>query len=160
MVVDYQRAKRLVAVEIIAQEGDAMGRHLLGMGGQPAFARRSFTVLFDMSVLRHDVRRGQGNDLGLSGADDHRGDSGMIREGLAIAKLTSEAVRTMNGFGRKIIGPIEGHQQLIAQDAKMRQHAVLFQALKDLHKHGIEVARCEGIEERADLIVTGNVLYV
>jgi hypothetical protein len=66
----------------------------------------------------------------------------------------------MNGFGRKVVGPIEGHQQLIAQDAKMRQHTVLFKAIKDLHKHGIEVARRDRIEELADLIVTGNVLHV
>ena len=41
----------------------------------------------------------------------------------------------------------------------MRQHAVLFKALKDLNKHGIEVAGCDGIEQRADLIVTGNLLH-
>jgi hypothetical protein len=33
---------------------------------------------------------------------------------------------------------------------------VLLQAREDLHKHRIEVARCERIEQGADLIVTGN----
>jgi hypothetical protein len=42
----------------------------------------------------------------------------------------------------------------------MRQHAVLFQTLKDLKKHRIEVAGGERIEQFADLIVTGNLLYV
>ena len=83
-----------------------MGRHLRGMFGQPAFARRSFAVLFGMPVLRHDVLRGQGDDLGLSGADDHRGNGGMIREGLAIAELTRETVVAMNGFGRKVVGAV------------------------------------------------------
>ena len=92
-----------------------MGRHLLGMGAEPAFARCSFTVLFDMPVLRHDVRRGQSNDLRLSGADDHRGDSGMIIEGLAIAEPTGETVLAMNDLGRKVVGAIEGHEQLIAK---------------------------------------------
>jgi len=41
----------------------------------------------------------------------------------------------------------------------MRQHAVLFQALKDLNKHRIEVARRERIEQLTDLIVTGNLLH-
>src|SRR2546422_3166974 len=64
----------------------------------------------------------------------------------------------MDGFGRKIVGAIHGHQQLVAKDPKMRQQAVLFKALKDLNKHGIEVARRDRIEQRADLIVTGNLL--
>jgi hypothetical protein len=41
----------------------------------------------------------------------------------------------------------------------MRQPAGLFKALKDLNKHEIEVARCDRIEQRADLIVPGNLLY-
>jgi hypothetical protein len=41
----------------------------------------------------------------------------------------------------------------------MRQHAVLFQALTNLNKHAIEVARRDRIEQRADLIVTGNLLH-
>ena len=56
----------------------------------------------------------------LAGADDHRGDGGMIIEGVAIGQLTGEAVGTMDGFGRKVVRPIQGHQQLIAKDAKGR----------------------------------------
>jgi hypothetical protein len=58
-----QRTKGLVAGEIIAQEGDAMGCHLRGMGGQPALTRGAFTVLFVMAVLWHNGRWRQGNDL-------------------------------------------------------------------------------------------------
>ena len=136
-----------------------MGRHLRGMCGQPALGRGSFAVLFGMSVLWHDVLRGQGNDLRVPGADDHWCDGGMVIEGLAIGELTGETVVAMNGFGRKVVGAIHGHQQLVAKDPKMRQHAVLFKALKDLNKHGIEVARRDRIEQRADLIVTGNLLH-
>ena len=84
----------------------------------------------------------------------------MIREGVAIAELTPEAVLAMNGLGRKVVGTIEGHAQLIAKHAKMRQHAVLFQPLKNLKKYGIEVAWCEGIKQRADLMITGHLLHV
>jgi hypothetical protein len=48
---------------------------------------------------------------------------------------------------------------LVAKDPKMRQHAVLFKARKDLHNHRIEVARRDRIEQRADLMVTGNLLH-
>src|SRR5262249_59928272 len=109
-----------------------MRRHLLGMFGQPAFASGACTVLFVMPVLRHDVLRRQGNDRCVSRAHKHRGDSGMIIEGLAIAELTPQTVLAMHGFGRKVVGAIEGHSQLIAKDPKMRQHAVLFKTLKDL----------------------------
>ena len=125
-----------------------MGRHPRGMFGEPAFARRPFTVLFGMPVLRHDVLGGQGDDLRPSGADDHRGDGGVIIEGLAIGELAGETVVAMDGLGRKVVGAIQGHQQLVAKVAKMRQHAVLFKALKDLKKHRIEMARGDRIEQR------------
>ncbi len=83
----------------------------------------------------------------------------MVREGLAIGALTGETVVAMDGLGRKRVGAIHGHQPLVAKDPNMRQQAVLFEALKDLNKHGIDVARCDRITQRADLIVTGNVLY-
>jgi hypothetical protein len=66
----------------------------------------------------------------------------------------------MNGFGRKVGGTIEGHAQLIPQDPKRRQQAVLFELLNDLKKHGIEVAGGAGIEQRADLIITRHLLHV
>src|SRR6266571_7304450 len=37
---------------------------------------------------------------------------------------------------------------------------MLFKALKDFNKHDIEGARRDRIEQRADLIVTGNLLHV
>jgi hypothetical protein len=66
----------------------------------------------------------------------------------------------MNGFGRKVVGAIQGHQKLMAKDTKMRQHAVLLKSLKDLDKHRIKSAWRERIEEFSDLIVTGNLLHV
>ena len=128
------------------------------MFGEPAFARRPFTVLFGMPVLRHDVRGGQGDDLRLTGADDHRGDGGVIIEGVAMGELAGETMVTMNGLGRKVVGTIQGHQELVVKVAKMGQHAVLFKALKDIKKHRIECARRDRGEQRADRIITGNLL--
>ena len=71
----------------------------------------------------------------------------MIVEGLAIGELPGETVGAMNGFGRKVVGAVQGHQQLVAQNPKMRQHAVLFKTLKDLKKHGLKMARRDGIEQ-------------
>ena len=83
----------------------------------------------------------------------------MIVESLAIGELPGETVRAMNGFGRKGVSAVQGHQPLVAQNPKMRQHAVLFKALKDLHTHCIKMARRDRIEPCADLIVTGELLH-
>jgi hypothetical protein len=87
------------------------------------------------------------------------GDGGMIIEGVAIAELAGETVTAMNGLGRKVISTIQGYQELVVQVAKMRQHVVLFKALKDLKKHRIESAGSDRIEQRTDLIITGNLLH-
>ena len=158
-VVEDQRTKGLVAGEIITQEGDAMGRHPCRMFGEPACARRPFTVLFGMPVLRHDVLGGQGDNLRRSRADDHRGDGGVLREGVTIGALAGETVGAMNGWGRKGVGTIQGHQELGVKVAKRRQPAVLFQARKESQKHRIETARSDWIKPLAELIITRNLLH-
>jgi len=57
------------------------------MFAQPAFTRGAFTVLFVMAVLRHDVLRREGKHLRLARAHNHRSESGMIIERVAIAEL-------------------------------------------------------------------------
>jgi hypothetical protein len=83
----------------------------------------------------------------------------MIVEGLAIGELPGETVLAMNGFRRKVVGAVQCHQQLVAKEPKIGQHTGLFQARKDLQKHRIKVARRDRIEQRADLIVTGNLRH-
>jgi hypothetical protein len=69
-----QGTKRLLAVEIIAQSGHLMRRQGLGMLADPPFARLLFAVLFGIPVVRHDVLRGQGDDVRVSWAHDDGGD--------------------------------------------------------------------------------------
>jgi hypothetical protein len=47
---------------------------------------------------------------------------------------------------------------VIPQHTKVVAQAVLRETLKDLLQHGLEVARRKRIEQRTDLIVTGNLL--
>jgi hypothetical protein len=84
----------------------------------------------------------------------------MIIAGVASAELAPQPVLAMNGLGRKILGLSEGHAQLIAQAPKRRQYAVPFKTLKDLQKHGSEVAGGDRIGQRADLIITRPLLHV
>ena len=47
---------------------------------------------------------------------------------------------------------------MVAKRPKMRQHTVLFKALKDLNTHRIEGVRGDGIAQRSDLSIPGNLL--
>ena len=47
---------------------------------------------------------------------------------------------------------------MIPKHTKGVSHAVLLKAVADLHQHRFEGARRERIEQRADLIVTGDLL--
>jgi len=155
-LLEHQGTKGLVARESIAQAGHPMGCHLGGMCAQPACARGAFTVLCGRPVWRPDGLRGHGHDLRLSRADEHRGDGGMRREGLASAALTGETGGAMHGRGRTGVRTIQGHQPWVAKDPKGCQHAVLFKARTDLNNHRIEMGRRDRIEQRAALMVTGN----
>src|SRR4029434_206677 len=70
-----QRTKRLLTVEIIAQYGHLMRRYDLGIFADPSFACPLFAVLLSLPILRHDVLGGQGDDFRASWAHKDRGDS-------------------------------------------------------------------------------------
>src|SRR6267378_1584345 len=54
-LVESQRTKRLLAVEIIAHQGHVMRDQCGSMLSNPTFACGLLTVLFIMTILRHDV---------------------------------------------------------------------------------------------------------
>jgi hypothetical protein len=54
-LLESQRTKRLLAVEIIAQQGHVMWNQGRSMLRHPPFACGLLTVLFVMTILRHDV---------------------------------------------------------------------------------------------------------
>jgi len=106
-LVEGQRTKRLLAVEVIAQSGHLMRRHGLGMCADPPLARHLFAVLFGLPVLRHDVLRGQGEDFGTSWAHDDGGERWVIIEGVTIREWPGEAVGALESWGRNVGGTIE-----------------------------------------------------
>jgi hypothetical protein len=112
-----------------------------------------------MRTLVHDVLWREGNDLGVPGAHHHRGDGRVIIQGVPVRELTGETVRALDGLGGKVGCPIQGHQELIPEDTETVEQVGGGKVLKDLNKGGIEKARGNGIEERANLIVTGNLAH-
>jgi hypothetical protein len=80
-------------------------------------------------------------------------------EEVAIGGLAPKTVLAMNRVGGIILSAIESHQQLLIKHPKVGQQALLFEALKDLEIHPIEVTRHERIEQVSHLIVTGNLLH-
>jgi hypothetical protein len=59
----------------------------------------------------------------------------------------------MEGLGGKVLCAIKGDQQLLVQHAKWLEPALLLQVGKDLEKDRGEIAWCNRIKERADVIV-------
>jgi len=53
----------------------------------------------------------------------------------------------MDRLGREVGRAIKGNQKLIPKDPETVAQMVLFQALKDLEKDGVEMARGNRIEE-------------
>src|SRR6266446_48362 len=133
-----------------------MRRKRLGMFPYPAFASDLLAVLFVMAILRHDVLWGEGDDLGASWAHHNRCDGRVIIQRVPVRELTRETVGAPDGLGRKIGHAIQGHQELIPEDAETVEQVMLSQALKDCNKDRVEMAGGDGIEEGADVIITGN----
>ena len=77
---------------------------------------------------------------------------------MPVGELTRKTVVAMDRLGREVGRAIKGHQKLIPKDPETVEQVVLVQALKDLEKDGVEMARGNRIEEGADLVVTGNLL--
>jgi hypothetical protein len=116
-MVESQGTKRLFAVEVIAQQGHVrrdQGRRMLRA---PTFASSLFTVLFRMTVLRHEVFGRSGDDLSVSRADDDRGHCRLIIQGLTVGELARETVLTLEGLGGKVLSTIKGNSQLVIQNA-------------------------------------------
>ena len=70
--------------------------------------------------------------------------------------MTRETVGALDGLGGKVGRAIQCHQELIPEDPETLSKVVVFKALKDLKKDGVAMARGDGIEEGADVIVAGN----
>jgi len=100
-----ERTAGLVTGEIIAQEGQARGHHVLGMGGHSSFACRPFTVLFGMPVLRPEVLGGHSNDISATWANDHRCDRSVVIEGLSLGVGPMETGGQWMGVDEKSLVP-------------------------------------------------------
>jgi len=96
-----QGAKRLRAVESIAQSGHRLRRHGLGLGAAPSLARLRCAVRLGLPVWRPEVLGGQGDAVGTAWAHEHGGDGGVRREGWTVRALPGEAVGALEGRGCK-----------------------------------------------------------
>ena len=99
-----------------------------------------------------------GKDGGAAWTHDDGGERGVIRESVTVHEWPREAVGAMDGLGRKGGRGIACDQPVITQHTQVVEQVVLLDPLEDFLKHGLEVARRDRIKQRADLIVTGNLL--
>ena len=109
-----------------------------------------------MAILRRDELWLQGDDLVFPRRDDDGRDRLVHVRHLSIGVGALGTARTMNLLRRKIFRAIQGDQQLVREDTP-RQHVPRpFQGGIHLGKHRKQLSRGHGIEQRPDLIITGN----
>lgn len=113
--------QRVIAVKIIAKQGDMVRGDLPGVVLAPAFARDPLAVLVVVTVLRHDEFRWHGNHLGTARTNDHRGNRRVIGTGVTVCALTLETVRAMDVARGIVLSAIERHQQLPIENTKAAQ---------------------------------------
>ena len=92
----------------------------------------------------------------MSRAYHHRSDRRVIIQRVPVGELPRETVGAMDRLGGEVGRAIQGDQQLLPQDPETVEQMVLSKACKDLKKDGVAMAWGNGIEEGADLVVTGN----
>jgi hypothetical protein len=95
-MVERVLAKRLVGVQIVAQENPPNRGVVGSMLSQPTFACRSFTILFLLSILRHNELGWQRENMGIVRSDYHRQDSRMVVLDLTIIPFALEKVGAVN----------------------------------------------------------------
>ena len=70
----------------------------------------------------------------------------MIIQRVPVRELPRETVVALESLGGKVGRAIQCHQELIPKDPETLSQVVLFKALKDLDKDGVEMARSNRIE--------------
>jgi hypothetical protein len=130
----------------------------LGIALHPTFDGSSFTILLLMSILRCDELRLQHQHPAFPGFDDHRQNSVMDIQGLAIGQFLAAAVRAMDLLRGERACPVAGNQDLIGIAAKRIQLTADFYRLQPFGKDPVQHFRRLRIQQIADLVVTRNAL--
>jgi hypothetical protein len=104
-----ERAERLLALEIITQQGHGMRGERRGMVAEPTCAGGLLTILCVMPILRHDICRWQGKHVGGVGTHHDRRNRRVIIQRLPMRERSREAIGTMDGLGGNILGAIKGN---------------------------------------------------
>ena len=151
-------AKRLVAVEVIAEDDRLQPRTFLAVRDQPALGGIEFAVLLLRAVLWTDERRGQRNDFVTTRLDQHGGEGRVGIRHLAVGVLPGRTVRAMDRRRGEVLRPIEGEQHRAAHRAVGIHDACLLQGAEQVGKERLDGGGIGGVEQGADLVVRGDVV--
>ena len=118
-------AEQFMAVQIVAQEGDAQRTIVAPAVSQPALGRVEFTILLLRAVLRWNKFRGQRDHFVQPRVHQHRSQGGMAIRHRAVGVVPGRAIRAMDRVRGKILRSIEGQQQGLVHRAVGLHHASL-----------------------------------
>lgn len=111
-----------------------------------------------MAILRLNKLGRQGNDALLARRHQHRRDSDVAVQCLAIGELGLRAARAKNLLGRKEIRTIKRNQECIVERTKSVQQAMAVQIVPDLGHEWRQRLRRHRIECVANLVVAWDVM--
>lgn len=156
--VQQQAAERLVAVQVVAEDGRLEPGDRRAVGGQPALGGGEFTVLLGRAVLGCDELRGQCDDFVAAGLDQHRRQRRMEIGHLAVGVPSRRTPLAMNGRRREMFRPIEGQQQCAIDRTVGIHHPGLLQGIEQESIRRLERLWRRGVEQGADVIVRRDLM--
>ena len=146
-------AERLMAVEVVAEDGGLEPGQRRAVGGQPALSGIDLAVLLRRAVPRRDELRGQRDDLVAAGLDPHRGQGGMAIGGLAVGVPPCRAALAVDRRRGEIHRPVEGEQQRAVDGTEGIHHARLLQGVEQEGVQRLQRGRRRGVKQGAEGVV-------
>ncbi len=127
-------AKRLVAVEVVAEDDRLQPAAFPAVRGQPALGGVDLAVLLLCAVLRPDELRGQRDDFVTPRLDQHRGQGRVEIRHLAVGVPPGRTVLAMDRLRGEILRPVQGEQHRAAHRAVGIHYAGLLQSVEKIEK--------------------------
>ena len=129
------------------------------MRRQPAPHGAALAVLLVLAILWDNELRLQRYRTVVAGADQRRGQQGVMVFHHAIAAFAGRAVRTVQLGRTVILRAIQRDQQMAPEDAQLVDRTGPLQFGERGGDRGVELLRLDRVEHGADLIVAGDPVH-
>jgi plasmid segregation protein ParM len=109
--------------------------------------------------LEDGERRRQGQHRCLLRGEDHRRERRVVASGLPIGQGLRGELWTANRLRAVVLSAVACHQQATVERAMGAQRAACHQLADEVHEHGCQLLRRNGIEQVTDLLRAGDLVH-